>query len=784
MSDQTLLQRVASEPPELASALTVPAYTVEQESGNVSLLEYWRILRKRRSTVLSILLLVVLTVMIGTLKQVPVFRARAVLQIDRENPNLFSFKEIFALDTTSDDYLETAYKVLESENLVSRVIDKLQLDRLPQFTAEPAWYRRIWDLWGTRTWNNPNVHAGDAKYENVIENFMGRLSIEPVRRSRLVNISFDSPDPVLAAQIVNTMASDYIEQNFEAKWDATQKASEWLSQQLVGLKAKLETSEEELQRYAKNNSILFLDEKQSMGAQKLKQLQDDATKAQTDLIDKQSLYNQVKGGDFSSVPGILENKLYQDLSLKLADLRREYSEQSAIFNPEYPKVKRLKAQIDETERNLQRQRSAFAQRVTDDYRAAASRKQLLDQAVVQQTKEFNGIAEKSIQYNILKRESDTNRQLYDGLLERVKEASVSAGMRASNIRIVDKGRIPTLPAKPRILINFALSLFFGLGLGVAMAFFQEYLDNTLKTPEDVQRFLHLPALGVIPAANSNGKKKLVYGYGYGKQKTLPAAVSDASNEGGMSPELIGGNGNASLSEAYRSLRTSVLLSTSGRPPRVLLITSGQPGEGKTTTVVNLAIALAQLGGRVVVIDSDMRRPRIASILKIPPTSAGLSTLLTGQCTVAEVLVETQIPNLYVIPCGPIPPNPAELLSSPPMQELLQELQNLFKYVLLDSPPVLHVSDAQILATQVEAVVLVAHGAATPRELVDRGKENLLRVNANVIGVVLNNLDLSTVGYEHYYRYYRRYGYGDGYGEGYGYGQDQHADPPQRTVGAE
>jgi capsular exopolysaccharide synthesis family protein len=425
-------------------------------------------------------------------------------------------------------------------------------------------------------------------------------------------------------------------------------------------------------------------------------------------------------------------------------------------------VKRLKSQIDDIEKTLKKEQNTFAHRVTDEYKAAVNRKRLLDDAVAQQTKEFNQIAEKSIQYNILKREADTNKQLYDGLLQRVKEAGISAGLRASNVRVVDVGEVPAEPAKPRILWNLTLALIAGLGLGVGVAFSQEYLDNTLKTPDDVQRYLCLPALGVIPSSNANGKGKLPYGYGYGKPKALPLVAASGSNGNSLYPELIGANGNAQFSEAYRSLRTSVLLSTSGRPPRIILVTSGQPGEGKTTTVVNLAVALVQLGGKVLVIDSDMRRPRVSSLLHMQPTSEGLSTYLTGQFTIDEVIAETQVPNLFAIPCGPIPPNPAELLSSEQMRGLLRDLPSKFDYVLLDSPPTLHVSDARILAGPVDAVILVAHGGDTPRELVIHAKKSLQEVNGNVIGVVLNNVDFSSSGCD-YYRYYKGYGYGYGYG---------------------
>jgi capsular exopolysaccharide synthesis family protein len=409
----------------------------------------------------------------------------------------------------------------------------------------------------------------------------------------------------------------------------------------------------------------------------------------------------------------------------------------------------------------------FVRRIGDDYRAAQNRKRLLDQAIAEQTREFNQIAESSIQYNILKRETDTNKQLYDGLLQRLKEAGVSAGLKASNVRVVDPAEVPERPARPRKMLNLALSLVIGMGFGVCLAFFQEYLDNTIKTPEDVQRMLRLPTLGVIPAADGNGRR-LSYGYGYRSRKALPeAAAPTAANGKDGALTAVVADGNSGLSEAYRSLRTSVLLSTSGRPPRVILVTSGQPGEGKTTTAVNLAVALVQLGGQVLIVDSDMRRPRVGTLLKLINTSAGLSTYLTGQFGLEDVVVETQIPNLYAVPCGPVPPNPAELLSSSLMRQFLEQASERFSYVILDSPPVLHVSDPRILAAQVEAVILVAHGGVTPREVVKHAKQNLQQVNANLIGVALNNVDFSAAGYD----YYRQY---NGYGEGYG----SHDVPPQ------
>ncbi len=779
MPDNTSLEKLSQRAAQVPTTITVPAYPVHtEEEDSLPLLEYWRILRKRRWTVLGVLLLVVVTVMIGTLKQTPVYRAKAILQIDRESQNIVTFKEVVEVNPQNEDYLETAYKVLRSRTLARRVIDKLKLEQVPEFNTEPSWPSSLFRK--KLPEDDPKIIAGevraDPKHHRLIENFLERLTVLPVRNSRLVEIYFDSYDAALAARVVNTLAYEYINWNLQVKWDATNKASEWLSEQLAGLKAKLEKSEEDLARYAKEHSILFIDDKQSMGAQKLKQLDEEYTKAEAERIQKESLYNQVKSGDLISIPGMNDSVIFQQLTVKLADLKREYSEQSALFTPEYPKVKRLKAQIDEIETVMLRERESVARRVTDDYRAAVNRVRLLKDVVGQQTREFNDIAERSIQYNLIKREVDTNKQLYEGLLQRLKEAGVSAGLKASNIRVVDEAEVPPKPARPRVMMNLALALVLGLSLGIGMAVFQEYLDNTLKTPDDVQRFLQLPALGVIPSASGNGRARLGYGYGYGygirKRLPKPAETSASGESTQLHPELIGSDTNAQLAEAYRSLRTSVLLSTSGRPPRIILITSAQPGEGKTTTVVNLAITLAQLGSRVLVVDSDMRKPRIAGLLKLKPPQFGLSTFLTGQSTLDEAVMATPVPNLYAIPCGPIPPNPAELVSSELMGQMVSQAKEKFEYVLLDSPPVLHVADSRILAAQVEAVILVAHGGSTPRELVNHAKNHLVQVNANVIGVALNNVDFAAVGYDYYYRYYRGYGYRYGYGYGYGgYGRD-------------
>jgi succinoglycan biosynthesis transport protein ExoP len=765
MEEQPALEKL---PPRTEAPLVIQGSAYDLGSVDVNPLHaYWQVLVRRRWTILSILLVVLVTVAIGTFKQRPVYSAKAVMQIDKENTNILSFKDFLDIDGGEEMFLETAYRNLQSRTLVRDVIQKLQMDRLEEFNRESL-------LPSLSFFSPPKPQAGvvsddtalDPKMQRTIERFLDHLAVNPVRRSRLVEISFESYDPFLASRVVNTLATNFIDENLQVKWEATQRASELISQQLVGLKAKLEKSEEDLQRYAKNNAILQVDEKQDMSTQKLKQLQEEYVKAEAELYQKESVYRQITAnrlpnGDVTSVPGMMDNKLYQDLSTRLAELRRDQSDLATTFTPEYPKLKRLNSQIDEIERSMQKERGLLARKIADEYGAAVARVKLLKDSVADQTKEFNNIAEKSIQYNILKREVDTNRQLYEGLLQRLKEAGVSAGMKASNIRVVDQAEVPTKPTKPRVLLNLALALVLGLGLGTGLALFQESLDNTLKSPEDVQRYLQLPSLGVIPSALVKDGKGRGYGYGYGSGKKIAAtAVLPAESAAQFSSELIAASTNWSLIEAYRSLRVSILLSTSNRL-RTMLVTSAQPGEGKTTTAVNLAITLAQLGSRVLVIDADMRKPRVGEVLRVEANGRGLSTCLAGQHSLEESVASTLIPNVFVLPCGPVPPNPPELLSSKAMRQLLSDAKDQFDFVLLDSPPLLMVSDGRVLASQADGVILVAHGGSTSREAVNHAKSHLLQVNANVVGVTLNNVDLTGVGYGKYY--YQ--GYGKAYGQG-------------------
>ena len=755
-------------------------YPLPEEGEEAAYLRaYWRILRNRRWTVLSALAVIFTLVTIYTVREKPVYQANSMLEIEQENPNVVTLKEIFQLSSVSQDYLNTQYKILKSDSLARQVIGKLGLAQNKEFNPPPGNWP--WDS-GKKTANAGGKLPTDAAHEQIVlRNFKNDLSVNPVLRSRLVTVSFDSHDPKLAANVVNALVAAYVQQNLQAHWQASQQASVWLSKQLDALKIKLENSEDNLQQYAQANGLLFLESAQGQNEnivnQRLRQLQDELTKAQADLYQKESLYHLVQAGDYAALPGVFDNRTMQQLTVELAGLEQQQAQLAPNFRSSYPKMKEIQSQIDRIQGFLKKQEQQAARNIEDEYIAAQRRVALVQDAFEKQQNQANAVAEKSVQYNILKREVDSNKQLYEGLLQRMKEAGISAGLKASNIRVVDAAVPPVKPVKPRILLNLAVGLFVGLVCGVSLAFLQEHMDDTLKTPDDIENFLRAPALAMIPSSRvanprANGRHKqktdprpLLEASGFSVPESLKTiSPSGNGNGNGSGNAHANGNGNgwlrvdsapfaySPLAEAFRNLRTSVLLSTASRPPQSLVFVSAEPSEGKTTICSNLAISLAQLGKRVLVVDADMRRPTIHEFFHLSK-SAGLVNYLTGAPDWRALVQPSGIERLDCLVCGPVPPNPSELIFSTRMRTLVAEASAEYDLALIDAPPLLNVADGRILATMVEGVVMVVKGGATPREMVRRAEIYVSEVGGHLIGVVLNDVDLRRDGY-----YYSGYDY--------------------------
>ena len=553
--------------------------------------------------------------------------------------------------------------------------------------------------------------------------------------------------------MLNAHLDSYKAQNMQGHYAATTEATTWLQVQQADLKRKVEKSENDRINYERQNQIWGVDDKQNMTTQRLLDLNKELTDAESETLKKRALYEFAESGALDAVPQIRDNPVLQDMQKRRADLSLLYTDGLNQYGPNFPKVQRLQAQIKEMDDQIAKERKGITVQLRSDYDEAKARQDLLTQRLDEQKAETNAMSEKMVQYNILKREAEANKTLYEGLLTKLREANIAASLKSSNIRVIDPAMIPSSPARPARARNIALAFLIGLVGGVGIALLREYLDNTVKTPDDVETLARLPSLAVVPAfgdsASMSEKKGLLKGVssnGHEKPSGLVAQHSPKSQ----------------VSEAFRSLRTALLLSQPDQPPQVILVTSALPREGKTTAAANLAVTLAQLGDKTVLVDADLRKPGVGRMLNLASGKyAGLSSYLAGVSSLDLVSVaHPSIPNLAAIPTGPLPPNPADLLSSHRLADAIAELRTKFKFVVIDSPPVMAATDAVILSVQVDGVLLVVRSGETPKAAFTRTCDLLVSVKSRMLGVVLNAVDANAPDYYYSYRYYPySYGYG-------------------------
>lgn len=743
-----------AEPVEPGNAeITVPFQRFATEEpeplSEFSLRDYWHTIHARRWTIISMAAIAVALAAVYNYVQVPTYQARATIMIDREAPDISQLDENYGQVSEQPDYIETQYKVLRSRSLAKRAITALGLQDRVEFQPE-----------SDQDTNQvaETSFAGDLIQPVVVDKFLDRLGVSPGKGTRLVDVSFESVDRELAPAVVNTLAEEYIEHNLEAKWNATQKASTWLQQQLSTLKAQLEASETQLQKYAAQHSILFVEERKDITTEKLAQLEDELTRAEADRIHKQSLAMLVEDAirREAPLPGSLNSQTYQEHQSKLAELRREYSQLLVTFAPGYPKVQRIEKQIEEVERAIASETERMLSNVRETFEVAERREKLLKQASFSQRARVNRLSDDFIQYNILKRDAETNRELYDGLLQRLKEAGVSAGLRASNISILDAAEIPGDTYRPKKLRNLLLALTCGLLFGIGLAFVKEHLNTVVRTPEEVEKMTGLGLLAVIPKSRQQVQKVKTKKIGRGRRTNnqvlaLSGYTNGASAETSEEKALVRWAPEQGLSEAYRTLRSSVLLGWDESMRRIL-VTSSQPEEGKTSVSLNLACSLAQLGRRVLVVDADMRRPNCARQLGVK-SDYGLTDYLQGMTDLDQIVVKTRIENLSLVPAGRSSTVASDLLYSPRLSTLLQEVGHRFQHIVVDSPPSLVLSDARTISRLVEGVVLVVSDA-TERNSLLRTKQMFDDAGVHFLGFVMNRVNLDNLDYG----YYRNYGY--------------------------
>jgi succinoglycan biosynthesis transport protein ExoP len=719
-------------------------------ANNDSILrDYLRVLIKRKWIVLGCVSIIFGASVIATLRTTPIYDAVGSIAINKPDPVLQGLRD--ETNSAADYYdptdLDTEVRILRSDLLALQVIKELNLERLPEFGGSGAHTSSSLEL------TTDVLQPDSARASSLLSSFKGNLRVMLEPNTRIIDIHFLSPSKELAAKVVNTLASTYIEQNFKTRFESTMQASDWLSRQLVDLQMKVETSQEKLVKYQKDHQILGIDEKQNITTAKLDELNKELTAAESERMQKESVYRLAEAGDAESAAAVVsENKtsdsssgLLEKLQAQKADLQIQIAQLSTQFGPAYPKLAQLNNQIKEIGVQIQGEVKKVSARLRGDYLASLQRENMLRAALEEQKQQENKLNESAIEYSFLKRDFEADRNLYEGLLQKLKEAGVTAGLRSNNIRQVDMARTPAVPTEPNIPRNLGFGFVLGLTSGIGLAFLLEGIDNTVRTPEQAQAISGLPSLGMIPLGSRSNLEANSRGLSVAASKENVELITQSRPQ-------------SQMSEAYRALRTSLLLTSVGAPPKIILITSALPQEGKTTTSVNTATVLAQKGTHVLLIDADLRRPSIHKTLGLGPR-VGLSNVLTGGANLQEAIFRSSLmPNLFVLPAGTPPPNPAELLASAQMVEVLAELREQFDHIVIDTPPTLSVTDAVVLSTRADAVVLVIRCGQTTKPALRRSREILMQVNARVAGVLLNAVNLDSPDYYYYYEYQGKYGH--------------------------
>ncbi len=713
----------------------MPDEYLEEE---VHLRDYLRVILKRRWMIAAVFLIIVATVTISNLSMDPVYRATTQILIDKENPNVVNIEEVVGINAADRDYYQTQYEVLKSKSLALKVIKDLDLKNSPEFVSENGGFSLMgvlgWIKGITSSAENPadkNFNP-DHKYNEIIKAYLARLEISPIRNSRLVDVSFEGGDPEIIARIANAHAKLYTESGLERKYSASEDAIAWLNLRIKEEALVLKEKETDIQKFREQEGLAAIDfeERQGIIIQSLNDLNAALIQAKTQRLKKENLFAELtrlsqQPEMVDSMPSIVSNQVIQELKSQYVELTGEYYNLSNKYGEKHPKMVRLSAAMKGIKQKIAQEVKKTLQSVETEYRVALAEEESIRKAMEEKKREALDLNDKQIGYNSLKRNMDTSRSMYESLLKRVKEAGLTEGLEATNIMVVDPARIPDHPVKPKKTRNVLLAIIVGLTLGMGMAFFFEYLDNTINTPDELERYCKIPFLGVVS-----------------KFKT------DATGD----EIIVHSNPKSNVAEGFRTIRTNLLFSSPDIEKKCILITSALPRDGKSLQSTNIAVSFAQMGKKVLLIDADMRKARIHEIFSLE-RSPGLSEYLAGNDLRPQ---PTEITGLEVLTAGRSCPNPSELLGSKRMKELLESerAKDDFDMVIIDSPPILSVADAAILSAVTDGVVLVVNAGSTPRPAIQRAIQQLSDVEAKLIGCVLNDMDFEKESY--YYSYYYRY----------------------------
>jgi capsular exopolysaccharide synthesis family protein len=715
----------------------------------VHLLDYWHVIVKRRKLILTTLAVILTAVVIYVFTAVPIYRGTTQILIERANPNLLSPQDMFAIDPSGQDFYQTQYRILESRAIAREVIKRLNLGRHPEYKSSDG---SGFSLLSPLSWFAAPVPKTAARQQEIeaglVGAFQSRVSIKPIRNSRIVEISFESADPKLAAMGANGVAQAYIDWNLGLRIKSTQSASVFLDEQVKQAKQKMEVSEQAIQQYREKYGLSLMATKnadtaaaEDISRQRLRQVSSQLMEATNRRIEAEIKYRKAQELSRSSeladsIPEVVMNPIIISMKDKEIQLIRERSEKAGKYGPKHPVMEALNQELENLRKQKRLEIGNIVSALRANYEVAARQEGSLSSALRSSEGETISRDKISIQFQVLQQEAESNRQLYDLLLKRMKETSVTEENRTVNIHVVDAAELPSGPVKPQKAKGMLFALVLGLGLGTGAAFFIEYLDDTVKNPEDIEKYFDVPYLGSIPRFETHEEGKI------------------------DSDLMVLDNPKSPISEAYRGLRTGILFSTPDRSPKVILVTSATASEGKTITCANIALVMAYAGERTLLVDLDMRRPRLHKSLNMK-NDQGISNILVGDGDWRSVVKEAKVPNLHFLSSGPIAPNPAELIASGKMKSLLEEWRESYDRIIIDSAPISAVTDPVLLSRLVDGTVIVTHAGITSRHIVASALRQIGDVQGRILGAVLNDIDTTHDNYYYHYHYYRHYYYGEG-----------------------
>lgn len=728
-------------------------YEPEEE---VHLRDYVSVILKRKWIVLIFFISVVITATIMTFMATRIYTSAVVIKIDKESPNVLSFKGIEA-GSTVDSY-ETQYEILKSRILAEKVIKKLNLDKNSDFMPVESTLSRaknallapvmqaVTAVTSVFTFNDSMDRAQKERgiqsqtVQEEIPPYMSsallsRLEVTPIKNSQLVRVSYKSHHPEISMNVANTIAAVYIDYELQSRVDASKEAREFLDRQIEDTKAKIEKAEKILNEYASRNEIIFLDsEKLSINNQKLSDASSALNAVTTERMQKEALLLELRESSGTDNPVILNNPLVLQLKGQHASLEAEYFNLLRTYTPDYPRMKNIKSQLDAVQERIELEKTRLIRSSESDYNAASKKEASLKKTFDLHKKKVLEFQGKTVEYEILKRDVTVNKDLYNNLLQRLSEVGVSAMSKATNIQVVDRALFPGAPSEPNMPRNILLSILFGLMGGIGLAFLVEYFDNTVSDAGEIEKRMHVPSMGMIPL-----------------QKDLISLKR---------PQLMyNADAKSPMAEVFRSISTFILFSSPSKPPKTILITSPGEKEGKSTVSLNIARSLAESLGNGILIDADMRKPKLHHAFELD-NKIGLSTFLSGNIEFdlgnGKLTKPTTAKGLNIMTSGPIPPNPSALLSSVRMKELLDALYTLYNFVVIDAPPVMGMSDSIFLSTIVDGTILVVKAGETPRDALAATTKIFRNVNSNLLGVVLNGVKKSDVKYGNYSNYFSSY----------------------------